>query len=635
MKRHPNQVKITQLVKSNFPDTILFVDCESKQKKLAGNTINHSLWFGCALAWKLSKSDRNESIEETAFTNALEFWLWAIDYIGNKQAVYLFAHNLKFDFMVLDGFRLLAENGFILKSIYHKFTTTVMKFSNGEKTIQVADTMNYFQTSLAKLAPMVGEKKIETDFDNPNKKEIMQRCKSDVVIIYKAVRLIIDKLQKENLGGFKITAPSISFSIFRSRFMKGNIITHHNNEAVAIEKNSYYGGYVQVFKLFEQGKPDLYKLDINAMYPSVMLKNKYPIMLQDIYKEMSLAKFRGLLSNGLVTANVILDTNEAVYPYRHSTGVYYPTGVFETTLTTPSLVYAFQRGHIIKVNKVITYLSDYIFDEFVTYMYNQRRKAQENQDITGALFYKTMMNSLYGKFGQVSSENKIIGVCEPDLFESYHGMDVSTGETFREILAGGSVIQLRETGESRYTFYSIAAHVTDYARMKLFSLIRKAGRNNVFYSDTDSLVVNELGFSRLSKYLHPNKLGYLKIEDTGNVFIGFAKKDYLLGDKRKLKGFTREPVKGKPHIFKAIQSSSFYGAMSRNETSGTYWRMIEKIHNPYVKGCTIDIEGNVIPSFVSGDNKLFTDKIFTVDIIKKMIERYADKNILRSLSKWI
>lgn len=635
MKRHPNQITISNLKKFTYPDTIIFVDCETRQDKSVDGIIHHRLWFGCVLIWRIEKTGRKETIVEMSFSTARQFWHIVNDEIQEKQGVYLFAHNLKFDFMVLDGFRLLPEMGFTLQSIYHKFTTSVMKFRNGNRLIQIADSMNYYQTSLEKLAPMVGEQKIAVDFDRPNKKEIMRRCASDVRIIYKAIKLIVDKLQSENLGGFKITAPSISFSIFRSRFMNTDIITHHNDKMVQLERDGYYGGFVQVFKLFEQGQPNLYKLDINAMYPSVMKGNHYPIRMNDVMQYPSLWKMSKLLNYYLATARVTIETDEPCYPYRYTSGIYYPIGRFETVLTTPSLLYALEHGHIKEVHTLVTYLKSTIFDDYIDYMYSQRLAAKHAKDLPSEMFYKIMMNSLYGKFGQTSTENKIIGSCNPDVFESYHGMNVTTKETFREIFAGGSVIQIHESGESRYTFYTIAAHVTDYARMKLFELIRRAGRNNVFYSDTDSLIVNETGYKKLVKEIHPEKLGKLKIEDTGNVFIGFAKKDYLLGDKRKLKGFTRTPMEGNPHLFKSFQSSSFYGAMTRKEISGSYWRVIEKIHNPYVKGVHVKLDGSILPYRLGDDMSLNDERIYTIDIIKDIIKQYATKDVRRSLKKWI
>lgn len=635
MNKLPKHVTIAPITKVTFPDKIIFVDTETKQRKTQGGTIFHYLWFGCVLCWTLEKGDRREKLERSSFTSCYDFWRTVDEFIGEKESVYLFAHNVKFDFMVLDGFTHLPDFGFTLQSLYNKFTTTVMKFKNGKRALTVADSMNYFQTSLSKLAPMVGEKKIETDFDKPNRKEIFKRCESDVTIIYKAVRLIIDKLQAENLGGFRVTAPSVSFSIFRSRFLKDEITTHHNDPVVQMEKDAYYGGFVQVFKLFEVGKPNLYKLDINAMYPSVMKGFQYPIQLCDTIKGVTPNELEQIIPGCLVVADVTISCDKAYFPFRHDTGVYYPVGTYRTTLTTPSISFALKHGYIKEVHKVATYLSTDIFTEFVAYMYKQRMQAKTNKDIASEMFYKMMMNSLYGKFGQTAMEHSIVGECDTSLFESYQGFDVPTNESFREILAGGNVIQIREAGEARYTFYAIAAHVTDYARMKLFKLMDRAGRENVFYSDTDSLIVNETGYAKLKKELHPTDLGKLKVEDTGNVFIGFAKKDYLLGDKRKLKGFTLSSSNTDKHVFKSYQSSSFFGAMKRDEKKGSYWRMIEKIHNPYVRGTWIDEDSTLHPLSLPLEENFLDMKHYTIKEIKHASTKLNNASLRKIIDKWL
>jgi hypothetical protein len=86
------------------------------------------------------------------------------------------------------------------------------------------------------------------------------------------------------------------------------------------------------------------------------------------------------------------------------------------------------------------------------------------------------------------------------------------------------------------SFVGISAHVTEYARLRLFDYIRVAGKGNVFYCDTDSLIVNERGLREMALLINPDQLGKFKIEDVTDHVVIHGLKDYEFGDKITRKG---------------------------------------------------------------------------------------------------
>ena len=109
------------------------------------------------------------------------------------------------------------------------------------------------------------------------------------------------------------------------------------------------------------------------------------------------------------------------------------------------------------------------------------------------------MNSLYGKFGQRGRRYEEL--------EDTYDMDVKswTDVTHPEGIVthyrqfGGIIQAFKDEGESTHSFPAIAAHVSAEARMELWSIINEAGRDNVFYCDTDSVLVNEDGYKNLGQ----------------------------------------------------------------------------------------------------------------------------------------
>jgi ribulose bisphosphate carboxylase small subunit len=96
----------------------------------------------------------------------------------------------------------------------------------------------------------------------------------------------------------------------------------------------------------------------------------------------------------------------------------------------------------------------------------------------------------------------------------------------------GQLFELEGYSEAFDSFPAIAAHVTAYARMYLWSLMQTAGVGNYFYCDTDSLIVNEIGLDHLSSLIHDTELGKLKIQEQFEHLIiqGISKNAELISE---------------------------------------------------------------------------------------------------------
>ncbi len=176
-------------------------------------------------------------------------------------------------------------------------------------------------------------------------------------------------------------------------------------------------------------------------------------------------------------------------------------------MTTPEVLYALESGHIAAIGRVACYEKDVIFHEYVTSLYELRvRYIGEGNEIMGWCC-KILMNSLFGKFGQRGYVFDIIDKCDPGIVAAMSEIDAETGIVYKIRQYAGIVEQMRREGESQDSHPAIAAHVTGYARMLLWRYMLKAGRENIFYNDTDSLWVNKLGYDNLAGDIEEGALG--------------------------------------------------------------------------------------------------------------------------------
>lgn len=591
------------------------------------------------------------------------FWIDMIAFTKPKDLLWVMAHNCGYDLLATGGAKRLFELGYVPLGIpYEKGLTFIWevarpnpeprecgrvwesKKSKGickedspcpkcrrkrrhTHNIRFVSTSNYYPQSLAALGRTFSlEKQAQTedtkfDFSRLHEydiKTVISYCERDVQIIVKAMEALFNACEngeRTGFGSFRNTLPAMAFNAYQTWYMPdGEILCHDDPDVIKLERESYYGGRVEVWK---RGKaPEtVYGVDINSMYPFVMQEFHYPTAYISHRRRETVPGLAALLDKGyMVIARVTIKTNENAYPMRFKNKLIFPVGTFQTVITTPEIDYAIKRNHIIDVHEVAVYKSSPIFREFVSHFYHLREKHKpggESPSPVWDLLYKLIMNSLYGKFGQLKREWEQIGKCSPDLVETEELIDVSgpapVKMRFRKF--GGRVYMEEITEDVAYNAsVAIAAHVTAYARMLLWSYIQIAGTKNHYYNDTDSLYVNAAGLRRLEAAgkLHPTRLGYLALEKEASQAIFLGPKHYILDGHRKLKGISASARQLAENVFEQLQWPSFRSAMNTGNITWFANRQVVKQLSPeYSKGWVLKT-GEVVPlqfTISEGENK--------------------------------
>ncbi|GAH24689.1 unnamed protein product, partial [marine sediment metagenome] len=339
----------------------------------------------------------------------------------------------------------------------------------------------------------------------------------------------------EKLGFDKDTAAK-ALKTYAHRFMPEKIYIHDQNTLAKFERKAYYGGRVDCFRLGNYTDDFYHLVDVNSMYPSVMMNNLYPVKLKQYYENIDCNFLRQLLKKYSVVAEVIVKTKQRFFPVRLEKKVVYPVGEFTTFLCTPELKFALNRNLLKEIKKIACYEQAVIFNDYVDFFYNKKIEADKIGNSADSLFYKYMLNTLTGKFGQKGGEWIKVGENPPDLIYVINEIDSKTGERYQLRSLHGLVQKRVKEGEAFHSFVPITAHITSYSRVKMLYLIEKAGWENVYYVDTDSLFTNMKGYDRLESEMGENKLGMLSVEKVAEDITIFGNKDYEFGDLKKCKG---------------------------------------------------------------------------------------------------
>lgn len=491
--------------------------------------------------------------ETTTDENDCRVWAYAICEIGNvenfiygnniddfikfcqnkRENYVLYFHNLKFDGEYI--FNYLLNNGY--ECIENKkdrkdktFTTLISDtgqfysieifFETKNKRhinkVTIYDSLKILNFSVEKIAKDFNLPIQKLEIDYKEKREIghiltekeIAYIKNDVEIMARALEFLFN----ENLT--KMTIGSNALANYKE--LNKNFIKYFPELAYEIDQDirkSYKGGFTYLNECFvEKETENGIVLDVNSLYPSVMMYEKLPFgdplffegkyekdMLYPLYIQTISCSFE--LKSGMIPT-IQIKNNLSFIPneYVKSSG----GDIVTLTLTNIDLelfldhynVYdlKYHNGWKFKAVKGL-------FTNYIEFWSNKKIEAKKNNNKVLYIISKLMLNSLYGKFG-----------LNPNV--------------------QGKFPYLNEEGIVKYGLYSkqirksiyipVASFITSYARFKTITTsqkikdftIKNYNKDFYIYSDTDSIHLLDIDENILKSFVEIDdyKLGAWKLE---------------------------------------------------------------------------------------------------------------------------
>ena len=577
---------------THYPYNLIFFDTETPNDEWRVTTGEQKLKLGVACYVRRPRKTKKYYEEWITFTTPKEFWDFVDEHHQDKEKLYIFAHNTRFDFAIVKGYHYLKELGYEITFDTFDVTPCIIRAKRPKQSLEILDTLNYFKTTIHNLGESLGIPKLDMPDGIKDFKRWEKYCKRDVEICKTAMLKFIDMIKDEDLGTFGHTIAKQAFNAYRHRFMKKPIYVHIFPEVIEIERKAYKGGRCEAFFIGKLNTPAV-GYDINSAYPNVMVKYSYPTRYHHKERNISPEKLIKLMGKYLIIADMEFELNKPCVGVKRDKLIF-PIGHIREVVTTPEIELILKYGQIHKILIALIYEHDYIFKEYVEYFYNKRLEAKKRKDTTMSLFYKYMLNSLYGKFGQRSEKWELIDTnCDmPDGYYDY--IDNETGEKYAERIINGYLWRKKGFVEGHDTVVSIAAFVTAYQRCELWKYMEKIPENQLFYVDTDSLWIHPNAERYLKVYTHEYKLGMLKKEDDRIEEI-YGAKMYIKNGKRHFKGVRDDAKEIGEMIYKQIQFQQIKSAIRKgNPDSVVINEIIKKINRVYDKG-NVTIDGYVKP----------------------------------------
>lgn len=388
-------------------------------------------------------------------------------------------------------------------------------------TIDLRDTLCLFSMSLEKVAqafcPDLPKLKANINFEketfNPENPDHIAYVFRDCEIVIRAYEVHWNNVVKVFGCPLGVTAGSTALKAFKTTIPDEVCYWRLNKQADEFIRLCYYGGLVLPGRqVGEWGA--IGSVDVNGAYGYQMKKHEYPIgapfATHRYYPE--LIGFYHVIAS--VPSFVYDELGFNPVPCRTPNGLTWPTGKFDTYITTPEIEYAKKHGCTFEIIDGYCFTkSANVFGAFVD-------KCQEMELAEEGKYkpsIKQIRNSGYGKFGSKPT-HKTIRYSKETLLGYYPMQIEETGQIIPGMYIG------EETTEAEYMLPHWATLITAYERLYIMHFIEecyKRGAKNV-YADTDSIKCDidvVMGLVACGFIPVGNRYGEFKVEETCDSFI--------------------------------------------------------------------------------------------------------------------
>lgn len=314
-------------------------------------------------------------------------------------------------------------------------------------------------------------------------------------------------------GPFGFTAGGLALNFFRSRLAKKTVLAHANAYAKRVEALAIHGGRAAVWFLGNVVPPgrvaaDVAELprvpakgmvrgplalyDVRSMYPWLLGDRAYPTRLQDVWENPAVEWVRDALKESCVIARVELDARDPEYPFRHRTGILYPTGTFTATLAGPELERAISRGEVRAVKLALCYAAGRPFKRMADDLLRMRCLARAAGNAGWEYFIKLLSNAFSGKLAQRKGQwERRPDVLPETPWGEFVRLDADGATAHRYRAMADLVWEYQELEDQGRPMGAAYAYLTAYGR----DLMRRARSalppSSVVAQDTDGVWVLE------------------------------------------------------------------------------------------------------------------------------------------------
>ena len=484
--------------KTRIPRDHLFLDVETRSRQTAGGQ-EHD--FRLAVSEYLRHDARRgwSTPEHRTHWNVTDLWVTVNALAKPKRRLIIWCHNLTFDLRASRALAALPAFGFDLEGISIENVQGWARFTRGDATVLMVDSVSWLPAPISKIATDLGMDQAPLPADDDPDHMWERRCIHDVAILRAAIRQVVDLLVNENLGPWRPTGSGQSHSAWRTRFLNHRPLVHDQVDALAAERAAQWTGRCEAWRWGEHTDGPYVEFDLSLAYCQIAADLELPSVLVGEVEVTSLDRALELGARGALLAEVEIETDTPVAPAAHDGHMIWPVGRFRSTLWSPELALLQNAGAQVHFHRAFYYRTAPVLRDAAQWIIDQLQTNPSNLTPVQLRLLKHWARCLVGRCALRYRDWQDIMLADDEKVTLGTWHDWDTGQITEMMQVGRRVKILAEQTEAPDSLPQIPGFIMSECRARLWRLMLTAGLDRVLYVDTDSLIVDQLGAKRLRR----------------------------------------------------------------------------------------------------------------------------------------
>jgi hypothetical protein len=395
------------------------------------------------------------------------------------------AHNLGFDLAVTSIPVVLAARGWKLIFMNLGDDSCCFCFGKDKHKLVVADSWSWLRCSLGEAAKDVRTHKVKLPKNDDSLEAWHKRAKRDVVILDKLLAELMDWWEDQDLGNFGITGPACGWRAMRMCIGSQSILVGPEPFRTEFERQAIFGGRKEVYFVGTVHGTWIADYDIDGCYANTAAAFPLPYAPGSFYPRIDWADLDALseLEGAIVECTVTTDRPCA--PVHIGDEVWWPTGRFRTTLTTPELDYVRKVASDVELHHGQAYRLSYALADWAGWVIHLLGDYSGSTPAVVKRVAKGWGRSTLGRFALRKSS--LIGE-RPATHLGWHvetGHDLDTSEALEVISFNGVEYTYRKDTPGPDSFPAVLAFVEGYVRRALAELLDTRNPAKLLQVNTD------------------------------------------------------------------------------------------------------------------------------------------------------
>lgn len=517
--------------------------------------------LGCAVRWRTDLK-QGDCASYGKFTTPEKLWQWVTDFCRPKTRVVVWAHNLGYDIRISQAMDILPKLGWHLDWCNLGSQVSTMTWRSDKGTLTFADLTSWLPMGLDKVGELVGIQKGKMPASNGRVALWYDYCMNDVRIVYKAVSEIVAFIREQDLGNWQPTGAGMAFATWRHKFLKHKILVHDDVKAIAAERAAMHTGRAEAWKHGKLTGETWTEIDLRQAYVHIARDTQLPCKLKWHVGALSLRQYRELRAGFNVLVRCEVRTSVPSVPCHVDGRTIWPVGTFTTWLWDCEFDMALDSAESCTIREAYVYTSAPVLGEWARWVLDVQCWPHEAASPVVQRWIKHSGRTLIGRIALRTAQWAVWGANPEQETGISYLVDDETGVVSRLMHVGDQTMVEEARIEGNDSLPQITGYVMSKSRVTLWTAMVVAGLENIAHVDTDSLLVNTEGLTRLRQHYADVFSSMWQPKGTYRTLTVYGPRNYRAGSVRKTAGIPGKATEVSPNKFKGETWSSMAGDMA-------------------------------------------------------------------------